>query len=339
MILNKLLLKTSIISLLVTLDVMANQFYFRFDPETGYSIQYLSPSSSHKALQKEERKTIYRPPFKKDQRFAKNNAKSAEIYQELQGIEAKVRYPTTNDVSQYNETLIKQVRYGWKIQRQISGLNFQDIGFNEVVGNMISILQTKLDCIGDIYQPQWIQNIENSEDEETADPYYANICMDYKNKNYYHFTLNYSGQSESAKQPGNSVIRQSVPWGKKNRMSYSINYSKEDYFNFMQNNEDLKDLLLALEVARRKVTDKGVNLKDEYYDLPLYSASMMAIELVNANKIAESDFWIKGGKYHMYSGTKTDREEGIKNIINRYVEVYKINNPQQLNKLILGSSF
>ena len=328
---KRLALKTLTVSLLITVDLMAGHFQKYYD-QTGFG--YFQRDSTHKVVQPEKRKTIYRDYSKKYQQFAKINAKFAQkIYEELKNIEANLEYPVTEDVLQYNKMLIRQVNSGQKIQRQFRGLTFKDITFDQSVGNMISIIQTKLNCIGDIYQPQRIDSIDNSEDEEAADPYYANICMDYNKKIYYHFTLNYSGQSKFAKQPGNCLIRRSIKWGNHDRTAYSINYSSDDYFNYLQMDEDLKDLLMSLEVARRKVTDKDIDLQDIYYDLPIYSASIMAIQLMNDSKISEPDFWIKGSKYHMYSGERIDREAGIKNIIKKYTETYKIYNLKQLDKL------
>ena len=330
---KKLALKTLTVSLLITVDLIAGHFQKYYDLTTGS--EYFQRDSTHKVVQKEKRKTLYIDYSKKYQQFAKSNyAEFAQkIYEELKNIETDLEYRVTEDVLQYNAMLIRQVSSGQKIQRQVKGLDFKDLLFAESVGNMIAILQTKLDCIGDIYQPQRIDNIDNSEDEEAADPYYANLCIDYNKKIYYHFTLNYSGQSKFAKQPGNSIIRQSIKWGDHDRTAYSINYSRDDYFNYLQKNKGLKDLLLSLEVARRKVTDRGIALQDIYYDLPIYSASLMAIQLMKDSKISESDFWIKGKQYHMYSGERIDRETGINNIIKEYIETYKVRNLNQLDKL------
>jgi len=333
MTLNKAILKTLAMSLIITLDVMASQSQKYYEQHEG-STQYYHQNLGRKTSQQEKRKTIYREPFRKCQPLKANEPLIEKIYEDLKNTEENLIYPTTEDVSQFNNALIKQVKLGRQINRQIRGLNFKGISFDQSIGNMISILQTKLDCIGNVYQPHWLKTLENSEDEEDADPYYANLCIDYNNKIYYHFTLNYNGGSQTATQPGNSVIRQSVSWGNKDRTSCSIGYSKEDYFNYLQKNEDLKGLLFALEVARRKVVDKCINLQDKYANLPIYCASIMAIALINDKHISETDFWVRGGKYHMYSGEETARDSGIKNIIRKFTEIYKVYDVKQLLKII-----
>ena len=309
----KLVLKSILILVVIALNVMSSQFQKDYKQENSY-IQYFNRNLHHNHFQQKEPKVIYRSSIRKIQNKTIIDDKFVtEVYEKLKFTEQKLEYSTTTDVYQYNDTLTKQVDTYKKISRQWKGLNFKNLSFEESVGNMLSILQTKLNCIGDIYQPKHVDIIDGSNDEKYADPYYANICMDYEQKQYYHFTLNYSGLSQYAKQPGNSLIRQSVPWG-------------EDYSKYLQKNEDLKDLLLALEVARRKVIDNDIKLKDEYADLPIYCASAMIIDLINNRKIDEREFWIKNGNYHMYSDTKEIRESSIKNIIRQYLTVYKINN-------------
>lgn len=243
----------------------------------------------------------------------------------------------TNDTKNHNEILIKLVEKGeteninFRYARKQAGLlKFGKINFYQRISNMQSILQTKLNCRGNIYKT-YNKQIENSDDEESADPYFTNLHMSWDN--FFHFTLNYSG-SQTSMQPGNSAIRESIPYNAKNRFSLCRNYSLEQYEEHLKNNSELKKLLLALEVARRKVVDNHKNLKDPYCDLPIFCASIMAIELMKNKQILDEDFWVRSLKYHIYSGEKEDRERGIKNIIRKYIEVNNIKTLDQLIKIL-----
>jgi hypothetical protein len=156
-------------------------------------------------------------------------------------------------------------------------LDFSGFSFKELVGNFIKILQNKLDSRGNEYRTQFtrFQNIDSSDDENNfnerhvgenyIDPYYTKILM---NGKHYNFSLCYNGISD---QPGNCVIRES------SHSRYFINsagtrrisHPTEEWLAVTAGT-GLEKLLLAAEVARRKVIDHFREVSDKFSDLPVW---------------------------------------------------------------------
>ena len=293
MTLSKLILKTLTGSLLL-LDVMASQLPSNSEHSQEGS-RYFHQDSTHKILQTEKRKTISRLSTRKLNKF----------YKELQTQEAALIFKPTKDVQEYNKKLIKMInKRGSMPDSDKLILNFDKLSFKDRVANMISILQTKIDYRGSIFQTQRLQTAEN----EDSDPYYTTLSI---------------GSNDGLQKPELFTFMSTY------FKSEGIIIPQNKINSYKQNTPGLNSLLLALEVAKNKVAD----MKDTNCDLPIYFASIMAIKLMNDSKISESDFWIKRRKYHIYTGKKNYIENKIKNIIHKYYDTYKLNDLNQLAKL------
>lgn len=195
-------------------------------------------------------------------------------------------------------------------------LDFSKFSFAEIVGSFIQILQNKLSARtgrwSGKYQTKYkrLQCIEGSDDEDSIDPYYAKIRFQ---NECYNFSLNYDGSSRSY-QPGNCVVRQS-----RNEQYYrrevprAIGSERAKEWAKIDQGSSLEMLVLAAEVARRKVHDG--EKKDEYADLPIWCAIVMAQTLDK-----------RPYEYGIFSGDKDKRSKGIQNIIIKFMRKHKLQN-------------
>ena len=248
------------------------------------------------------------------------------LYNELQTLESKINWldNADDDTCKYNDIVLGYAN-GESMNAAKPLLYFGKLSFEQTVANMVSILQTKINCRGICdtpYRTKYLPKIESSDDEIEAEPLPTNLHMG--PDLFFHFTLNYNGEYSS--QPGNSIIRQSVRYGNYNRYSPCISYRAEDYLDCLQYNTPLRNLLFALEVARRKVVDYFRGVADEFCHLPIFYASCMALKLIENRQIEAKDFWIREKKYHIYTGSEESRTQGIMNILNEYIKIYEIEN-------------
>lgn len=194
-------------------------------------------------------------------------------------------------------------------------LDFSSFSFKETVIALTLILQSKLDArIGKwngCYRTEYckFQYVDDSDDEQDLqhqhfgesflDPYYAKIRI--KNE-YFNFSLDYNGFSD---QPGNCVIRQSrhKQYYKRDAPTTIEKREKAKEWKEIKKDSLLEKLLLAVEVARRKVHD-GVK-KDRYFSLPIWCAIVIAQDLSEKRPY----------EYGIFSGSQQDRENGTKFII------------------------
>ena len=140
------------------------------------------------------------------------------------------------------------------------------------------------------------------------DPYFTKINIAEKE---YHLHFNYSG-GKNSKQPGNCCLKQGNESPQKwiNGRTYNCKLLDNDHYI-------LQNLLLCLEVSRRKVED-GDRL-DVYCKLPILGAIIMGLELMNTQKIIKNDFFV--GKYCCFS--KKEREKNIKNLLYTFFKYKK----------------
>ncbi len=252
-----------------------------------------------------------------------------EAYNTLKIWEQNIVYSDLpNDVQNYIDSLQTDT------PKTGTCLKFSRFSINKIISSFKAILQTKLDLRitkPNRYRTQYVRQIDNSEDEEEADPY--STWINSGQNQFFHLTLNYDG-GENAKQPGNCLLRQSGAHKYEYISLSGLGYSEDDY-NYLKDDFEQRSLLLALEVARRKVFDPGRQVdKDEHRDLPIFYATQMALQLMDYDKIDESEFWIKGKWFHIYTGPKLDREIGIKRILFEYLKSFEIENLNELMSII-----
>lgn len=300
MTLSKLILKTLTLSFL-TLDVMASQLPSNSEQNQEGS-RYFQRGSTHKVLQTEKRKTASRLSTRKLNMF----------YEELQTKEKALIFKPTKNVQEYNKKLIKMINEMVCMPNSNELiLNFDKLSFKDKVANMISILQTKLEYRGSIFQTQRLQSTEN----EDSDPYDTTLSI---------------GSNDGLQKPELFSFRSTffestgiiIPQNKTNTIAETSTLNSKKL-------PALNSLIVALEVAKNKIA----NTEDTNYDLPIYSASLMAIKLINDSKISEPKFWLRGSRSHIYAGKKNYIISNIKNILKKYIKTYNVHNPNQLDKL------
>ena len=222
-------------------------------------------------------------------------------------------------ITEYLELLRK------KDTGKIKPLNFSEATLGEVILNFYRIIQCKVDSRGEKYKTNFIGEIHSivtTEIEKGIDPYFTEIIVD---KRQYHFCLHYNGGGD---QPGNCCLRQidekPQPWFRSDdRDPECIVY------NSLLNDDEhrvLQNLLLCLEVARRKIADpnrfiefevgddaspEGPDFDDVFFDLPILGAIVVGLELMNDQIIDPNDFFL--GECCCFSGDA--REENIKNLL------------------------
>lgn len=199
-------------------------------------------------------------------------------------------------------------------------LNFSGFSFAEIIGSFIQILQNKLSArIGrwsGEYQTRYkrLQCIEGSDDEDLIDPYYAKIFVD---NEYFNFSLDYDGRSD---QPGNCVIRKSIhPQYLRRSIRYDSHEQQEKAleWQYIEPKSKLETLVLAAEIARRKVCDG--DKKDIYNDLPIWCSIVMAQTLDK-----------RPYEYGIFSGDKDKRSKGIQNIIIKFMCKHNLQNERDV---------
>lgn len=228
-------------------------------------------------------------------------------------------------------------------------INFSNASMLDIISSFYQILQFKVDNRDEKYVTNFIKkisSIDKIEEEKIIDPYFLKIFI---GKNLYHFCLNYDGNSMS-KQTGNCVIRK-ILIDKETGMECP--FAAEYWTSFAELNKSRKflfNLLLCLEVSRRKIEDPerfrnfekvdGSKLKipggkDIYWDLPILGSIVIGLELMNDQIIDKSDFFITGEKYCCFSekdpNDQKEREEHIKNLLQTYCR-YK--NFQMVNQFL-----
>lgn len=172
-------------------------------------------------------------------------------------------------------------------------------------------------------------------ENEMIDPYFTEINI---GPRIYCLYLNYSG-NKSSKQPGNCCLKQKdeTPQRWINRGKYNLKLSNNEHYI-------LQNLLLCLEVARRRVVDiKRINeiekddgicgFKDVYCSLPILGAIVIGLELINDQKIEKKDFF--AGQYRCFSNRKKykkQREENIKKLLLTYLKNKGIQTEEQFKK-------
>ncbi len=274
---------------------------------------------------------------------------SSRAYKVLQEIEPDFsKLNPTQDVAEYNAQL-RQIAEAEDFKEQAvkrPTLDFGNISFKQQAVNMVSILQTKLDCRNSTYETNYRTDLENSENEELADPYYSKLKT---GNDVFNFTLDYNGGGDNV---GNNSIRQSnrtVCIGHADRVKSLINgeaykqvtgkdlyigrvaYSckkdvqqEEKYLAQLRANEALQNIMLGNELVRVKVVDH--NRRDKrsaFSDLPIFSAVIMARELLSTAKIKAKEFWHVDGGYHIFTKIKGNRIQNIQNIISKYKDAHK----------------
>ncbi len=143
--------------------------------------------------------------------------------------------------------------------------------------------------------------------------------------------MDYNGD-ERSDQPGNCEIRQVLivngkesPFAAEYWLSYAeLNKSRKFLFN----------LLLCLEVSRRKIEDperfsmfekddgtklKIPRFKNIYCNLPILGTIVIDLELMNDQIIGMEEFFVTTGKYCCFSGN--DRENHIKIILKTFYKL------------------
>lgn len=201
-------------------------------------------------------------------------------------------------------------------------LDFSEANMGEVIFNFYRILQCKVDNRDEEYKTDFIGNIFSIKTtvlENSIDPYFTEISVC---KQIYHFCLNYNGTGE---QPGNSCLRQAEespqPWSCTGIYNSTLN-DAEHYV--------LQNLLLCLEVARRRVVDSNIpyGFEDKFCDLPILGAIIIGLELMNDQIIGTDDFF--AGQYRCFSGDK--RDMNIENLLLIFCQYKNIQTLEQFLK-------
>lgn len=207
-------------------------------------------------------------------------------------------------------------------------INFSNASMLDIISSFYRILQCKVNSRDDEYVTKYIgdiSTIKTTEQETHIDPYFLEISI---GRNLYHFCLDYNG-AERSDQPGNCVIRK-VLIGNGKESPFVAEYWSS-YADLNKSRKFLFNLLLCLEVSRRKIEDperfsvfekddgtklKIPGFKDIYCNLPILGAIVIGLELMNDQIIGMEEFFVSTGKYYCFSGT--DREEPIKNLLQTY---------------------
>ncbi len=82
---------------------------------------------------------------------------------------------------------------------------------------------------------------------------------------------------------------------------------------------------MAIEIVRRKVVDHAIDLKDTHADLPVTMGIIMANQMIK-DKVPGvlEGFHPKSGAYHMFSDTRSRRQNGLNQLAALYYEQYDI---------------
>ena len=211
-------------------------------------------------------------------------------------------------------------------QKSNTPLDFSEANFGEVIFNFYRILQCKVDSRDEEYATEAEGGLEDLtfNDEHYAlnkqgkiiDPYFTQITVGDKN---YHLHLDYDGGDKIKHQPGNCCLMQD---GEEAPQAWccQMNDEKPDVtvYNSTLNGYDhyvLQNLLLGLEVSRRKVVDLSrpleieteddvqlqiLGFEDKFCNLPVLGAIIVGLELINDEIISKDDFF--AGKYRCFCG-------------------------------------
>lgn len=208
-------------------------------------------------------------------------------------------------------------------------INFSNASMLDIISSFYRILQCKVDSRDDEYVTKYIgdiSKIKTTEQETYIDPYFLEI---YIGKNLYHFCLDYNGY-DGSEQPGNCVIRK-VLIGSNGKESPFVAEYWSSYADLNKSRQFLFNLLLCLEVSRRKIEDperfsvfekddgtklKIPGFKDIFFKLPILGSIVIGLELMNDQIIGMEEFFVTTGKYYCFSGT--DRKEPIQNLLQTY---------------------
>lgn len=138
----------------------------------------------------------------------------------------------------------------------------------------------------------------------------------YEGRNF-RFSLNYNGYF-GTKQPGNFYFQEL----EKQPLTYN------DCQGITLDNPDVKLLLLG-EISRRHAYDPSrrgnQNLNngyDEFKDLPVSLGLAMASKMIRSKQIELASFWEKPGAYHLYTGSKGEREVALFKLYEQYESNY-----------------
>ena len=144
-----------------------------------------------------------------------------------------------------------------------STLDFSETTMIDVISMFYEILQCKVYFRDDRdggYKTNFkcIPLVKEETDEKALDPYFSQISIGNKS---YHFCLDYNG-NEKSRQPGNCCLRQCNEEAQQWCIDYKYNAVLNDNDHYI-----LQNLLLCLEVSRRKIEDPNREnsvLKDEF---------------------------------------------------------------------------
>ena len=208
-------------------------------------------------------------------------------------------------------------------------VNFSAASMLDVISMFYEILQCKVDCrcetyktyaIGKLYDIRFNEiHFALTREGKKIDPFPFIATI---GDNRYYLHLNYDGGDVIKHQPGNSCLRQ---LGENQAQPWAIYH----VYNNTLNDDDhyiLQNLLLCLEISRRKVLDPNRwrevkepdgkisqihGLTDKFCNLPILGAITIGLELMNDQIIKADEFF--AGKYHCFSGE--NRESNIKKLL------------------------
>ena len=263
----------------------------------------------------------------------------------------------TQLITEYLEALRKKEAGDFEdktLRTGIPPLNFSEANLGEIILKFYRILQWKVDNRGEGYTTKAekkicdigfdVGNYAFNKEGEKLDPYFTQLIIDGKN---YYLHLNYDGGGKIKHQPGNSCLMQEgdekpQPWG--------YHYDDEHRYNSLLNGHEhyvLQNLLLCLEVSRRKVVDsngfckgetsddtqlKAPKLEDKFCDLPILGAIVIGLELMNDEIIGKDDFF--AGKCRCFSGKY--REGNIKRLLQVFCQYKNFQTVDQFLETIWG---
>ena len=214
-------------------------------------------------------------------------------------------------------------------------VNFSSASMLDIISSFYRILQCKVDNRDKEYETNYIgviSNIRTTEHETYIDPYFLEIFV---GKNLYHFCLDYNGD-ERSDQPGNCEIRRVIINKETGKESPFAAEYWSSYAELNKSRMFLFNLLLCSEVSRRKVMDpKRGDFKDRFCDLPILGTIVIGLELMNDQIINKDDFFVTGKKYCCFSNTYRnymEREEHIKNLLEKFVEYKNFQTVNQFRK-------
>lgn len=255
-----------------------------------------------------------------------------DAYEYLCKIEPDFSEMQDDLVKAYNEN-IKQIVMDCKNQeKKVSdrdkeksreAIDFTGLSFEQKIANLVSLHQNAVDNkLYNINQNGNRRNMPDSDTEEEVCGYYIKIKM--AEKAHFNDSLCYNG-SKTSHQPGDNQIRQTFCEvcdgnAKKRKVLKAKNPARVTFstgsVSSLQTNIHLRELLLANEVARRKIVD-GIK-KDEFSDLPIFYAVTMAKKLLSDQKIREEDFWVTGRQFHIFGNTVDDtfQKKCLEKVIN-----------------------